>query len=70
MSSKWFLLRLALAISLITGCGLQIGEEPADPVIPSHSGGGLNCVGQIPETVSRYVEAEISDGEITAFVRC
>lgn len=65
------LIRLSMAIVLFsTGCGLKVGEKPPKRTPPAYSGNGFSCVGQIPQHIDLYVKDQLTDAQISSFVRC
>jgi len=59
---------LFLALFILSGCGLKIGEDP----IPEGEVElkGYSCVNQISEKVKAYFNSELSEEEIKVFVGC
>lgn len=65
------LARILVACTLfLQGCGLYTGENAPLRAPPSYSGKGFSCVGRIPEHFDKYVNDQLSNDEITAFVSC
>lgn len=64
------LLATAVSCSFLLSCGLKTGESAPQPKAPSYSGAGYNCVGEIPQTIGKYVSDELDENQITEFVRC
>lgn len=64
------LLALSLAIGWALGCGLNTGENAPSRTPPSYSGAGFSCVGKIPEHFDLFVNDQLSEQQITDFVRC
>ncbi|MBX3022743.1 MAG: hypothetical protein KF799_13805 [Bdellovibrionales bacterium] len=73
MSFNLFLrgtLVMSLSLTLLSGCGLNTGENPPPVMKPSFSGNGYSCVGQIPNQVDRYFNDDLSEAQINEFMRC
>lgn len=70
MCFKWGLGLVSVAILFVLGCGLNTGESAPEQSPASFGGKDYSCVGEIPSHVGRYAADELSDGQITEFVRC
>ncbi|MGE4132206.1 MAG: hypothetical protein AB7F86_11250 [Bdellovibrionales bacterium] len=70
MYSKILRVVLVLPFVLSTSCGLNTGEKAPKSGAPAFSGRGYVCVGEIPQHLGRYVSDELSETDITDFVRC
>lgn len=68
MSSNFSL--IIIFILLVAGCGLQTGEKAPEQAAPSYSGKGYSCVGEIPQHISKYINDELTIGQVNDFTRC
>lgn len=62
---------LAAGLFLTTACGLKVGEKPSENSNLAVGGGEkFSCMGQIGETLSSYIGAQMSEPEVNEFVDC